>query len=68
MLLLETWSSKEYMLWVRDRIQYVGCFTVPTDGRGGSLALFWKKGIDVWVDNFSGYHIDSMVIRKMLGD
>ncbi|XP_030939934.1 uncharacterized protein LOC115964836 [Quercus lobata] len=31
----ETWSSKEYMLWVRDRIQCVGCFTVLTDGRGG---------------------------------
>ena len=45
--LSETWSSKEYMLWVRDRIQCVGCFMVPTDGRRGGLALLWKKGIDV---------------------
>ena len=58
--LLETWSSKEYMLWVRDRIQCVGCFTVPTDGRG-DLAPLWKKGIDLWVDSFSGYHIDSII-------
>ena len=59
--LSETWSSKEYMLWVRDRIQFVGCFTVPIDGRGGGLALLWKKGIDVWVDNFLSYYIDFII-------
>ena len=59
--LSEKWSSKEYMLWVRDRIQCVGCFTIPTDGRGGGLALLWKKNIDVWVDSFSGYHIDAII-------
>ena len=48
------------MLWVRDSIQFDGCFTVPTDGRGGGLALLWKKGVAVWVDSFSGYHIDSI--------
>ena len=59
--LLETWSSKECMLWVRDRIECVGCFTVPIDGRRGGLALLWKNGIDVWVDSFSGYRIDSII-------
>ena len=37
--LSETWSSRERMLWVRDRIQFDGCFTVPTDGRGGGLEI-----------------------------
>ena len=38
-----------------------GCITVPTDDRGGGLAFLWKAGIDVWVDSFSNYHLDSIV-------
>jgi len=38
--LLEAWSSKEHMKWVRDRIYFFyGCFIVPNDFRGGGLAL-----------------------------
>ncbi|XP_075665007.1 uncharacterized protein LOC142634593 [Castanea sativa] len=59
--LSETWSSREHMLWVWNKIRYDGCFPVPTDGRGGGLALLWKNGVDVWVDSFSDYHIDSIV-------
>ena len=59
--LSETWSSKERMKWVRDQIFFDGCFTVPTDDRGGGLALLWKAGIDVWVDSFLNYHIGSIV-------
>nr|POF10712.1 hypothetical protein CFP56_46145 [Quercus suber] len=29
--------------------------------RGGGLALLWKAGTAVWMDNFSNYHIDSIV-------
>ena len=61
MFLSETWSSKEHMKWVRDRILFYGCFTVPSNDRGGGLALLWKKEVDVWVDSFSNYHIDSIV-------
>ena len=32
---------------------------VPSDGRGGGLALLWKASANVWVDSFSNYHIDS---------
>ena len=49
------------MIWVRDRILFDGCFTVSNDERGGGLALLWKVGVDVWVDSFSKYHIDSIV-------
>lgn len=59
--LSETWSSREHMMWVRDRIQIDGCFMVPTGGRGGGLALLWKKGVAVWVDSFSSYYIDSII-------
>ena len=33
--LSETWSSKEHMKWVRDRILFDGCFMVSNDKRGG---------------------------------
>ena len=59
--LYETWSSRERMLWVRDKIRFNGCFTIPTDGKGGGLALLWKQGVAVWVDSFSSYHIDSII-------
>ena len=28
---------------------------------GGGLALYWKNSIDVHVDSFSKYHIDSII-------
>ncbi|XP_050249301.1 uncharacterized protein LOC126696657 [Quercus robur] len=34
---------------------------VPSNDRGGGLALLWKKEVDVWVDSFLNYHIDSIV-------
>ena len=49
------------MKWVRDRILFYGCFTVPSNDRGGGLVLLWKKEVDVWVDSFSNYHIDCIV-------
>ena len=33
--LSETWYDKEWMEWVRCKLKFVGCFTVPSDGRGG---------------------------------
>ena len=61
--LSKTWSDKESMVWVRDKIFFDGCFTIPSNGRGGGLALLWKAGVNVWVDSFSNYHIDSIVHR-----
>ena len=37
--LSETWSSKEHMKWVRDRILFDGCFTVSNDERGGGVEV-----------------------------
>ena len=41
--LSKTWLNKEHMKWVRDRIIFYGCFTVPSDGRGGGGWLFFGK-------------------------
>ena len=59
--LSETWSDKEWMEWVRCQLKFVGYFIVPSDGRGGRLALLWKEEDVVWVDSFSQYHIDAIV-------
>ena len=45
--LLERWSDKEHMKWVRDRIYFDECFMVPNNGRGGGSALFWKASVNV---------------------
>nr|POE70917.1 hypothetical protein CFP56_77076 [Quercus suber] len=42
-------------------LKFDGCFTVPSNGRGGGLALLWKEEDVVWVDSFSHYHIDAVV-------
>ena len=47
--LSKTWSSKEHMKWVRDRILFDVCFILPNDDRGGRLALLWKKGVEGWI-------------------
>ena len=43
----KTWSDKEHMVWVQDKIFFDGCFTVPSDGRGGGLALLRKTGVNM---------------------
>lgn len=69
-ILSKTWSDKDRMEWVRDKISFDGCFTVPSDGRGGGLALLWKASANVWVDSFLNYILIllSMVAQKMHGD
>ena len=59
--LSETWSTKDQMEHIGDSLDFKGCFTVPSDGRGGGLALLWKASENVWLDSFSKYHIDVIV-------
>ena len=59
--LSETWSGHDRMEWVRGQLKFDGCFTVPSMGWGGGLALLWKNEDMVWVDIFSNYHIDAIV-------
>ena len=41
-------------------MKFDGCFTVPSTGWGGGLALLWNNEDMVWVDSFSNYHIDAI--------
>ena len=40
--LSETWSSKEHMKWVRDRILFDGYFMVSNDERGVGISSFME--------------------------
>lgn len=54
----ETWSNREHMVRINEKLEFDDLFTIPNDGRGGGLALLWKESIKVWVDGFSKYQID----------
>ncbi|KAB1998912.1 hypothetical protein ES319_D12G123400v1, partial [Gossypium barbadense] len=38
-----------------------GCLAVSSDGKSGGLALMWREGVRVMVQNYSKYHIDASV-------
>ena len=45
--LLETWLTKVQMQHICDNLDFDGCFTVSSDGKGGRLALLWKASENV---------------------
>lgn len=49
------------MVRMRERLVFDDLFVVLSDGQGGGLALLWRGGIQVWMDSFLKYHIDSIV-------
>ena len=60
--LSETRLRKTQMTRIKNRMDFVGLFVVPSDDQGGGgLALLWKNNVTVWVDSFSKYHIDAIV-------
>ncbi|PPR88161.1 hypothetical protein GOBAR_AA32532 [Gossypium barbadense] len=38
-----------------------GCLAMDSDGKSGGLALLWRDGINVSIQNYSKFHIDSLV-------
>ncbi|KAG4109648.1 hypothetical protein ERO13_1Z049493v2 [Gossypium hirsutum] len=46
---------------IRSICRMEGCLAVDSAGKGGGLALLWRDGLDVSVQNYSNFHIDSLV-------
>lgn len=42
-------------------MDFEGCSGLDRDRRRGSLALMWKKNIDVSIKNFSTFHIHATI-------
>ena len=60
--LAETWADEARLKEVQRNIKFDNLFYVERNLRGGAgLALYWKNSIDVHVDSFSEYHIDSII-------
>ena len=60
--LVETWVDEVRLKEVQRNINFDSLFYVEKNPRGGGgLALYWKNSIDVHVDSFSKYHIDSII-------
>ena len=57
----ETWSNREQIVRIKERLSFDDLFVVPNEGRGGGLALLWRRGVQVWVNSFLKYHIDSII-------
>ena len=60
--LVETWVDEARLKEVQRNIKFDNLFYVERNPKGGGgLALYWKNSIDVHVDSFSTYHIDSII-------
>ena len=60
--LAETWADEARLKEIQRNIKFENLFYVDRNPRGGGgLALYWKNVIDVQVDSFSKYHIDSII-------
>ena len=63
--LAETWADEARLKEVQRNIKFDNLFYVERNLRGGAggagLALYWKNSIDVHVDSFLEYHIDSII-------
>jgi ribonuclease HI len=59
--LCETWSNDEHLENLRCRLHFNNKLLVPSNKKGGGLALFWNKSFDLSVLSYSCNHIDTVV-------
>ncbi|KAK8328760.1 hypothetical protein V6Z11_A11G272000 [Gossypium hirsutum] len=46
---------------IRSLCRMEGCLAVDSEGKSGGLALLWRDGINVSIQNYSKFHIDSLL-------
>ena len=61
MFLAETWLDKARLLFIRDKLRFEGLLEFSREGRGGGVAILWKKEVDFSVDAYSSNHIDAII-------
>ena len=62
MFLAETWADEARLKEVQRNIKFDNLFYVERNLRGGGgLVLYCKNSIDIHVDSFFKYHIDSII-------
>ena len=61
LFLMETKLDVRKMEFMRIKLRFKYCFTVPSLGRSGGLVLLWNDDIQVTIHNYSINHIDATV-------
>ena len=49
---------------VKGKIGYVNGFYVQQKGKGGGLAVFWGKEVNLEIKSYSRHHIDAVIIEE----
>ena len=65
--LSETKIKKKAMEKIMEKINFVNGLIVPRKGRGGGLALLWKREVDLEIMGYSRNHIDAIVSDQVSG-
>ena len=61
MFLAETWLDEARLLELRNKLRFGDTFGVSRVTRGEGLALFWKKYVELSVENSSLNYIDAII-------
>ncbi|XP_050242494.1 uncharacterized protein LOC126691502 [Quercus robur] len=59
--LMETRAKEQYLKNFCKKLHLENVFIVPRNNTGGGLALYWKNGIDLHVQNSSLTYIDAVI-------
>ena len=65
--LLETKIKKKAMEKVMEKIKFVNGLIVPRNGRGGGLAMLWKREVDLEIMGYSKSFIDAIITEQSSG-
>ena len=63
MFIAVTWTDKDRLKTIKNRLQFNHMFMVPRIHRGGGLVLFWKDSTKLNVETSSKNHIDCIIGR-----
>lgn len=65
LFLSETRMVRDRIEWLRWKLEMPHMVVKDCNGKGGGLALFWKRGVDVKLTGFvSRYHIDTEITEQ----
>ena len=61
MFLAETWLDKARLIFIQDKLKFEALLKFSREGRGGGMAVMWKKEVDFSVNMYSPNHIDAII-------
>jgi len=66
-ILFETMSNANNIEELKYVLCFVFCFCCDREGRGGGLAILWKKNLNCRITNYSKNHVDVEVTDNIRG-